>query len=146
MNLDMHTPKPTLQQNLQKFIKNSKAYIKLAGTVSTKQAVQAYKGTELLMSRYGILFRAPAVQSSLCLAPAFNTAIHTMLTNIRRSSKEGQHMLKGSSLPYPKLEPWMDTLGSFLKLRASQGSPSIPSIVQRNLRFVHEDICIRGGG
>ena len=67
--LDMHKPKPTFQQGLQSFIRNSKAYIKLAGTNSTKQAVQAYQGSEMLMSRMGIFMRAPAINISLCLAP-----------------------------------------------------------------------------
>ena len=55
-------------------------------------------------------------------------------------------MLKGSSLPYPKHEPWVETLGNYRTLRASQGSPSIPSIALRNRSNVHDDIILRGGG
>ena len=69
-----------------------------------------------------------------------------MLIDIRRVSKDGTCMLKGSSQPFPKHEPWFETLVKFRTHRATQGSPSMPSIATNIRNKAHEDICIRGGG
>ena len=75
------------------------------------QAVQAYQGSELLLDWLGIFIRAPAVQATLCLAPEVSHNILNMFTTIRRAKGEqGKDMLKGSSLPLPRLEPWATTV------------------------------------
>ena len=123
---DPHSPNISFQQGLSTFIKESKQYIKIAGTSETKQAVQAYQGSELLMRRLGIFMRAPAIKACLCIDPAINMCIHTMLIDIRRTKgKNGTEVLKGSPLPFPKHEPWANTLNRYLKARAASGSPSI---------------------
>ena len=126
-------------------MENSKAFIKIAGTQATKQAVQAYQGSELLMDRLGIFVRAPAIQASLCVAPGVNNMIHSMLINIRKAKGDnGTDMLKGSSLPLPRHEPWSSTLKKLQDARAAKGSPSIPSILQNNLSKARDNITMRG--
>ena len=75
---DIHNPINSFQHGLSSFVKSSKLYLKLAGTSSTKQAVQAYQGSEMLLSRYGIFMRAPAINASLSLDPGLNRYIHVM--------------------------------------------------------------------
>ena len=142
---DVHNPSPTFQQGLAQFIKNSKAYIKIAGTPATKQAVQAYQGSELLMRRMGIFIRAPAIKAALCVASGLNYMIHDMLINIRKAKGEnGKDMLKGSCLPLPKHEPWNGTLRKILEARAASGSTSIPSIAQRKRIKAKDGITLKG--
>ena len=109
------------------------------------QAVQAYQGSELLLDWLGIFVRAPAVQATLCLAPEISLHIFNMLTTIRRAKGPGgTDMLKGSSLPLPRLEPWASTLKAILIARAAHSAPSIPQIVQRNAERAIDNISIRG--
>ena len=49
---DLNAPTPSFTQGLQTFIKGSKAFHKMAGNINTRQAVQAYQGTELLLEKY----------------------------------------------------------------------------------------------
>jgi hypothetical protein len=88
--LKKHSLNPTFLQGLSSFIRTSKAFIKLAGTSATKQAVQAYKGTELLLRGVGIFIRAPAVASTLCLDPQVSNMVFNMITDIRKTTREGK--------------------------------------------------------
>ena len=126
-------------------MKNSKAFIKIAGTQATKQAVQAYQGSDLLMDRLGIFMRAPAIQAALCVAPEVNKMTHNMLITIRKAKGEkGMDMFKGSSLPLPHLEPWSSTLKKLQEARAAQGSPNIPSIIRNKLTKARDSITMKG--
>ena len=142
--LNMHEQAPTFQQGLKQFIRNSKAFIKLAGIINTKQAVQAYKGTELLLRNVGIFMRAPAVASTLCLAHEISNMVFNMIIDIRKANKEGTSMLKGSSLPLPRKEPWATSLEKKRKSRHDSGSPSIPTRAQNMIDKAREAITIRG--
>ena len=84
------------------------------------------------MRSVGIFVRAPAVHSTLCLAPELNNMVYNMLIDIRKSKKEGTYMLKGSFLPFPKHEPWSSALKKLRERRAAKGSTSIPQIARRN--------------
>ena len=109
------------------------------------QAVQAYQGSDLLLDWLGIFICAPAIQATLCLAPEVSIMIHNMLITIRKAKGDkGKDMLKGSSLPLPRLEPWANTLKAMLSARATKGSPSIPQIVLRNADKTKDSINIRG--
>jgi hypothetical protein len=142
---DIHSPTRTFKHGLTTFINNSKAYLTIAGTPATKQAVQAYQGNELLMGKVGIFIRATAISATLCLAPEVNSNIHLMLIDIRKAKGEnGKDMIKGSSQPLPKLEPWSATLKKIREARAAKGSPSIPSIAQKNLTSTRDNISLKG--
>ena len=129
---DVHSPTPTFQEGLRQFMKNSKAYFKIAGKNDTKQAVQAYQGRELLMEGLGIFVRAPAIRASLCVDPEISKIINSMLITTRKAKgKNGKDMIKGSSLPLPKHEPWSSILKNHQDARAAKGSPSIPTIIEK---------------
>ena len=58
-----------------------------------------------------------------------------MLISIRKAKGENAvEKLKGSSLPFPKHEPWKAIMNNFHERRLKNGSPSIPSIVQKQLQ------------
>ena len=94
----------------------------------TKHLVQTYQGRELLLSRYGLTFRAPAITSSICLDRGLHYKLHQMLNNIR-AIKEGQGILKLKSSPahLPFREPWFNVLNSHWRAQTI----SIPIIASR---------------
>ena len=116
----MHAHKPPLHQRLSNFVRSSKAFIRLHATDETKHLVQTYQGKELLLSRYGLTFRAPAITSSICLDRGLHMKLHQMLNNIR-AIKEGQGILKlkSSPAPLPFREPWFSVLNSHWKAQTT---------------------------
>ena len=113
---DMHAHTPSLQQRLNTFVRSSKAFCRVHGTEETKHLVQTYQGKELLLSRYGLNLRAPAIASSICLDRGLHAKLHQMLNTIR-AIKEGQgsFKLKSSPAPLPFKEPWLGILSSHWK-------------------------------
>ena len=142
---DLNAPTPSFTQGLQTFIKGSKAFHKMAGNINTRQAVQANQGTELLLDKYVFFCRAPAIRATLCLDPGISDNIHRMLIAIRKAKGEsGQEQLKGSCLPLPKFEPWGSVLKTNQDVKHAHGSPTIPSIVQRNASMASDSITLIG--
>ena len=98
------------------------------------------------MRSVGIFVRAPAINSTLCLAPELNNMVYNMLIDIRKTKKEGTYMLKGSSLPFPKHEPWAASLEKIRKIRLAKGSPTIPALVKKKVDRAYDAIMTRGEG
>ena len=141
----MHAPKPTFPNSLKRFIANSKMFLRGNATSDTKQATQAYSGSELLLSRYGLLIRAPAVAASICLVCEIGKTIHAMLITIRKGNNGSSgDALKSSSTPLPKHEPWDKILQHQWALREKSGATSIPQILARKSSDMHNAITIKG--
>ena len=145
---DMHAPKLSFPNSLSRFINASKSFLRCNTTNEARQATQAYAGSELLLSRYGLLIRAPAVAASLCLDSAIGNIIHDMLITIRKgcngSIGSNNVALKSSSTPLPKIEPWAKILALQWDLRDKSGATSIPKIMARNSSDMLNAITSKG--
>ena len=124
----MHAPKLSFPNSLNRFVATSKSFLRVNATRESKQATQAYNGSELLLSRYGLLIRAPAVAASICLDKTIGNDIHNMLITIRKGSNGSScDALKSSSSPPPKIEPWAKILLQHLEKGKRVAQPPSPT-------------------
>ena len=136
---DVHALRPTCKASLSSFTRDMKAIINAAGSSSTRQAIACHKGKDLLLSDYGLYCHMSAIGATLCVEPAISIEIHNMLMAIRKAKgPTGDDMLKSTSLPLPKFEPWSPFIG--------KSSLSLPSLVlRRNAKHI-EAIEYKGQG
>ena len=107
-----HAVRQALATQLKQFTSASKQFLRCNADPSTINITCTHKGRAMLLARYGILLHMPAIESQLCLAPHIREAIHSMLITARHAKHGiGQHMLKASAKPLPKLEPWVSYVG-----------------------------------
>ena len=123
--MEYHSPRPTFKVMLCNFIKGIKAIIKAAGTSATKQAFACYEGKDLLLADYGLYCHMSAIGATLCAEADISSGIHNTLMSIRKAKgPNGVEMLKSTSPPLPKFEPWVAHVG--------RASLSLPTLVQRH--------------
>ena len=134
---DVHAPRPTFKALLSSFTRDFKAIVHAAGASSSRQAIACHKGKDLLLSDYGLYCHMSAIGATLCVEPAISIEIHNMLMAIRKAKgPTGDDMLKSTSLPLPKFEPWIPFVG--------KASLSLPSLVHRRSAKLIDNIDFKG--
>ena len=134
---DLHARMPALNTQLKEFVRSSKAFVRVTATPSATFLTSTFKGKDLLLEDYGVYMHMSAITAELCIAPEVNSAVHSMLTQMRRAKyPSGDAKLKASFRPLTRLELWVSFVG--------KAPHTLPQQVSIQHEPLHQAISSRG--